>query len=164
MFGLESGAAHRLRAEAINHTWVRLVNRASLDNAANSDIQVARKLWSLTAGELKHAEDHMLLLGRKNALEGIATLLLATDSRTAGAGLMALPMCRRDTGDYLGLTLETVSRAPSQLHVEGVLGFSGAGQIDAAYSQASARHERLTAATPIRSVKLISFASMHRLR
>ncbi|MET4261774.1 CRP-like cAMP-binding protein [Bradyrhizobium sp. S3.12.5] len=51
------------------------------------------------------------------------------DSRTAGAGLMALPMCRRDIGDYLGLTLETVSRAPSQLHIEGVLGFSGARQI-----------------------------------
>ena len=44
-------------------------------------------------------------------------------------GMMALPMCRRDIGDYLGLTLETVSRALSQLHGEGVLGFSGARQI-----------------------------------
>jgi CRP/FNR family nitrogen fixation transcriptional regulator len=43
--------------------------------------------------------------------------------------MMALPMCRRDIGDYLGLTLETVSRALSQLHGEGVLGFSGARQI-----------------------------------
>jgi CRP/FNR family nitrogen fixation transcriptional regulator len=43
--------------------------------------------------------------------------------------MMALPMCRRDIGDYLGLTLETVSRALSQLHDRGVLGFSGARQI-----------------------------------
>jgi CRP/FNR family nitrogen fixation transcriptional regulator len=43
--------------------------------------------------------------------------------------MMALPMCRRDIGDYLGLTLETVSRALSQLHSQGVLGFSGARQI-----------------------------------
>jgi len=42
---------------------------------------------------------------------------------------MALPMCRRDIGDYLGLTLETVSRALSQLQSQGILGFSGARQI-----------------------------------
>ena len=47
----------------------------------------------------------------------------------AVAGMMALPMCRRDIGDYLGLTLETVSRALSQLHTQGILGFSGARQI-----------------------------------
>lgn len=65
-----SARAHRIAAEAILKTTVRLVNRASPDKAANTDIQVARKLWVLTAGELKHAEDHMLLLGRKNAMEG----------------------------------------------------------------------------------------------
>lgn len=64
-----SARAHRIAAEAILETTVRLVNRASPDKAANTDCQVARKLWTLTAGELKHAEDHMLLLGRKNAME-----------------------------------------------------------------------------------------------
>ena len=43
--------------------------------------------------------------------------------------MMALPMCRRDIGDYLGLTLETVSRALSQLSEQGVLVFSSARQI-----------------------------------
>ncbi len=46
-----------------------------------------------------------------------------------GAGMFALPMGRGDIADYLGLTLETVSRTLSQLHGEGVLGFSGARQI-----------------------------------
>jgi CRP/FNR family nitrogen fixation transcriptional regulator len=129
IFGLESGSTHRLAAEAIADTTVRLVKRASLEKAADVDVQVARKLWMMTAGELKHAEDHMLLLGRKSAMERVATFLLEMDRRLAVAGMMALPMCRRDIGDYLGLTLETISRALSELHAKGVLGFSGARQI-----------------------------------
>jgi CRP/FNR family nitrogen fixation transcriptional regulator len=129
VFGLESGTTHRLAAEAIMDTTVRLVKRSSLEQAANGNVQVARKLWGITAGELRHAENHMLLLGRKNAMERVANFLLEMDRRLAVAGMMALPMCRRDIGDYLGLTLETVSRALSQLHGEGVLGFSGARQI-----------------------------------
>jgi CRP/FNR family nitrogen fixation transcriptional regulator len=129
VFGLESSTSHRLAAEAVIDTTVRLVKRNSLEQAAGIDVQVARKLWGITAGELGHAENHMLLLGRKNAMERVATFLLEMDRRLAVAGMMALPMCRRDIGDYLGLTLETVSRALSQLHSEGVLGFSGARQI-----------------------------------
>jgi CRP/FNR family nitrogen fixation transcriptional regulator len=129
VFGLESGTNHRLAAEAIIDTTVRLVKRRSLEQAANDSVQVARKLWGITAGELRHAENHMLLLGRKSAMERVANFLLEMDRRLAVAGMMALPMCRRDIGDYLGLTLETVSRALSQLHGEGVLGFSGARQI-----------------------------------
>lgn len=129
VFGLESGATHRLAAEAIIDTAVRLVTRNTLEKAAGHDVHVARKLWAMTAGELKHAEDHMLLLGRKNAMERVAAFLLEMDRRLAVAGMMALPMCRRDIGDYLGLTLETVSRALSELHAKGVLGFSGARQI-----------------------------------
>jgi CRP/FNR family nitrogen fixation transcriptional regulator len=129
VFGLESGPVHRLAAEAIIDTTVRLVKRASLEKAAAVDVQVARKLWAMTASELRHAQDHMLLLGRKTATERVATFLLEMDRRLAVAGMMALPMCRRDIGDYLGLTLETVSRTLSQLHAQGVLGFSGARQI-----------------------------------
>ena len=119
VFGLESGTVHRLAAEAIIDTTVRLVKRRSLEHAAGIDVQVARKLWAMTAGDLRHAEDHMLLLGRKTAMERVATFLLEMDRRLAVAGMMALPMCRRDIGDYLGLTLETVSRALSQLHAQG---------------------------------------------
>jgi len=130
VFGLESGASHRLTAEAIIETNVRVVNRASLEKVAGIDVHVARKLWAMTSGQLRHAEDHMLLLGRKTAMERVATFLLEMDRRLAVAGMMALPMCRRDIGDYLGLTLETVSRALSQLHSQGILGFSGARQIE----------------------------------
>jgi CRP/FNR family nitrogen fixation transcriptional regulator len=129
VFGLDPGQTHRLTAEAITDTTVRLVKRRSLEAAAASNVQVAHNLWTMTAGDLRHAEDHMLLLGRKTAMERVATFLLEMDRRLAKAGMMALPMCRRDIGDYLGLTLETVSRALSQLNDQGILMFSSARQI-----------------------------------
>jgi CRP/FNR family nitrogen fixation transcriptional regulator len=129
VFGLEAGVTHRLAAEAILDTTLRLVKRKSLEQAAQNDVRVARDLWSITSCELQHAENHMLLLGRKTAMERVATFLLEMDRRIARTGMIALPMCRRDIGDYLGLTLETVSRALSELQQQGVLGLSGARQI-----------------------------------
>ena len=129
VFGLVAGSIHRLTAEAIVDTTVRLIKRRGLEQAAATDVHVARNLWTMTASDLRHAEDHMLLLGRKTALERVATFLLEMDRRLAVTGTMALPMCWRDIADYLGLTLETISRALSQLHSEGVLDFSGARQI-----------------------------------
>jgi CRP/FNR family transcriptional regulator, nitrogen fixation regulation protein len=129
VFGLDHGPTHRLTAEAISDTIVRLVKRRSLEAAAASNVQVAHNLWTMTASDLRRAEDHMLLLGRKTAMERVATFLLEMDRRLAKAGMMALPMCRRDIGDYLGLTLETVSRTLSQLNDEGILMFSSARQI-----------------------------------
>lgn len=129
VFGLGLENVHRLTAEAIDDTRVRLVKRQSLELAADTDAHVARNLWAMTARDLRRAEDHMLLLGRKTARERVATFLLEMDRRLTVTGTMALPMCRRDIADYLGLTLETVSRALSQLNSEGALDFSGARQI-----------------------------------
>jgi CRP/FNR family transcriptional regulator, nitrogen fixation regulation protein len=128
MFGLENGDAHRFTAEAIVDTAVRLVKRVSLAHVAENDATIARDLLNMTASNLRHAEDHMLLLGRKTSLERVAAFLLEMDCRLTAAGVMALPMCRRDIADYLGLTLETVSRALSTLHHKGVLGFLGQTQ------------------------------------
>ncbi|MGY3617697.1 helix-turn-helix domain-containing protein [Bradyrhizobium sp. USDA 10063] len=128
IFGLENGSEHRFTAEAIVDTAVRLVKRRSLELVAESDAMVARNLLSMTTNNLQHAEDHMLLLGRKTSLERVAAFLLEMDKRLTAAGVMALPMCRRDIADYLGLTLETVSRALSRLHELGILGFIGNNQ------------------------------------
>jgi CRP/FNR family transcriptional regulator, nitrogen fixation regulation protein len=128
MFGLENGGVHRFTAEAIVDTAVRLVKRVSLAQVAENDATIARDLLNMTANNLRHAEDHMLLLGRKTSLERVAAFLLEMDRRLTAAGVIALPMCRRDIADYLGLTLETVSRALSILHHKGVLGFLGQSQ------------------------------------
>jgi CRP/FNR family nitrogen fixation transcriptional regulator len=128
IFGLENGSEHRFTAEAIVETTVRLIKRRSLELVAESDAIVARNLLSMTTNNLQHAEDHMLLLGRKTSLERVAAFLTEMDRRLTAAGVMALPMSRRDIADYLGLTLETVSRALSRLHELGILGFIGTNQ------------------------------------
>ena len=128
IFGLENSSEHRFTAEAIVDTTVRLIKRRSLELVADSDAMVARNLLSMTTNNLQHAEDHMLLLGRKTSLERVAAFLIEMDRRLTAAGVLALPMCRRDIADYLGLTLETVSRALSRLHELGILGFIGNNQ------------------------------------
>jgi len=70
----------------------------------------------------------MLLLGRKTALERVAAFLIEMDDRLAHPDVMILPMNRRDIADYLGLTLETVSRALSTLRDENMLQFDGPTQ------------------------------------
>ena len=128
IFGLEIGTDHRFTAEAIVDTTVRLMKRRSLELVAESDVTVAHNLLSMTTNNLRHAEDHMLLLGRKTSLERVAAFLIEMDRRSTAAGVLALPMCRRDIADYLGLTLETVSRALSRLHGLHILGFIGNNQ------------------------------------
>jgi len=128
IFGLENGSEHRFTAEAIVDTTVRLVRRHSLELVAEGDAMVAHNLLNMTTNNLQHAEDHMLLLGRKTSLERVAAFLIEMDKRLTAAGIMALPMSRRDIADYLGLTLETVSRALSRLHELGILGFIGNNQ------------------------------------
>src|SRR3974390_2914065 len=128
IFGLENGSEHRFTAEAIVDTTVRLVRRQSLEMVAKNDVMVARNLLSMTTNNLQHAEDHMLLLGRKTSLERVAAFLLEMDNRLNAAGVMGLPMSRRDIADYLGLTLETVSRALSCLHEKGIIDFIGQTQ------------------------------------
>jgi CRP/FNR family nitrogen fixation transcriptional regulator len=128
IFGLEIGADHRFTTEAIVDTAIRLMKRRNLELMAERDMEVTRNLLCMTTTSLRHAEDHMLLLGRKTALERVAAFLIEMDRRSAAAGVLALPMCRRDIADYLGLTLETVSRALSRLHGLGILGFIGNNQ------------------------------------
>lgn len=128
MFGLENGATHRFTAEAIVETNVRITRRRSLLEATTNRETGATNLVGLVTRNLQHAENHMLLLGRKTALEKVAAFLLEMDERLAHPDLMILPMNRRDIADYLGLTLETVSRALSTLRDEKILQFDGPTQ------------------------------------
>jgi CRP/FNR family transcriptional regulator, nitrogen fixation regulation protein len=109
IFGLENGEVHRFTAEAVVQATVRLIKRQNLEVAAETDPVVSRNLLSMTTSNLQHAENHMLLLGRKTSIERVAAFLLEMDERLTATGVTSLPMSRRDIADYLGVTLETVS-------------------------------------------------------
>jgi CRP/FNR family transcriptional regulator, nitrogen fixation regulation protein len=128
MFGFENGATHRFSAEALVETRARIMRRRSLlDTMANLEGSTTELLRLITQS-LQHAENHMLLLGRKTALERVVAFLLEMDDRQVHPNVMVLPMSRRDIADYLGLTVETVSRAFSILRDEEMLRFIGTSQ------------------------------------
>jgi CRP/FNR family nitrogen fixation transcriptional regulator len=113
IFGLESGATHRFAAEAIGDALVLAVKRSTLVALARTDATVARELWQMTARELDHVHDQMVLLGRSSAQERVAAFLMQMSKRSRDNADFELPMSRQDIADYLGLTIETVSRTLS---------------------------------------------------
>jgi CRP-like cAMP-binding protein len=115
IFGLEAGEQHRFTAEAICDSAVLVVKRSTLISLAAQNAELARQLWALTAQELAHVQDLMLTLGRKNAQERVAAFLLEMAGRGPAGAALELPMSRQDIADYLGLTIETVSRTFTQL-------------------------------------------------
>jgi CRP/FNR family nitrogen fixation transcriptional regulator len=125
IFGLDNGAFHRFTAEAIIDTTVLLIKRQSLERAAKTDPAMVLSLLTMTTDSLQHVENHMLLLGRKTPRERVAAFLLEMYGRVTAGSVIALPMDRRDIADYLGLTLETVSRVLSEFQRKGYLKLAG---------------------------------------
>ena len=120
LFGLELGNEHEFSAEAIDNSVILVVKRSALVALANRDHDMARQLWSFTAGELQRVQKHMLLFVRR-AEERVACFLLEMAGRLASAEAMDLPMSRQDIADYLGLTIETVSRTLTQLETKAAI-------------------------------------------
>ncbi|ACL59731.1 helix-turn-helix domain-containing protein [Methylobacterium nodulans] len=129
IFGLEVHAVYGQSAEAIIETTVMVYPRRQFEAAAHHDVQLACELWSIALRQLEHRQAHVLLLGRRSALERVAAFLAEIERRSGEAGWFDLPMTRRDIADYLGLTIETVSRAVSQLEADGALLRAGARRI-----------------------------------
>jgi CRP/FNR family transcriptional regulator, nitrogen fixation regulation protein len=115
VFGLEAGSTHYFTAEAISNSQVVMVKRSAVEALAARDGDVAREILKFTARDLDLARSHLMLLGRKNALERVATFLLEMAERADADAVVDLPMSRQDIADYLGLTIETVSRTLTQL-------------------------------------------------
>jgi CRP-like cAMP-binding protein len=114
VFGLEVGDKHSFSAEAIADCKVLVIKRSSVIALAVRETDVARQLWEMTAIELRRVQDHIMLL-IKTAQERVAGFLLEMAARAPGANEIELPMSRQDIADYLGLTIETVSRTLTQL-------------------------------------------------
>jgi CRP/FNR family transcriptional regulator, nitrogen fixation regulation protein len=114
VFGLETADEHTFSAEAITDSKVLVIKRSALVALAGRDNEVARQLWALTGRELSRVQDHILLL-IKTAQERVAGFLLEMADRGSNGNALELPMSRQDIADYLGLTIETVSRTLTML-------------------------------------------------
>jgi CRP/FNR family transcriptional regulator, nitrogen fixation regulation protein len=120
IFGLEVGDEHTFSAEAVADCKVLVIKRSALVALAGRDSAVARQLWAQAAGELQRAQDHIMLL-IKTAQERVAGFLMEMSARNSGTNEVDLPMSRQDIADYLGLTIETVSRTLTQLENSGAI-------------------------------------------
>ena len=115
VFGLEFGAEHSLSAEAVGVSEIAAVRRSLIEAAAAQDTGAAQALTRLVSRQLQAAQAHALMLGRKGAGERVAAFLLQLAERVASSREIDLPMSRADIADYLALTIETVSRAFTQM-------------------------------------------------
>lgn len=127
-FGLEAGDQHTFSAEAIVDSKVMLIKRSSLIALAARSAGVARQLWTMAATEMQRAQDHTMLL-IKTAQERVAGFLLEMAKREHRADAVELPMSRQDIADYLGLTIETVSRTLTQLEKAAAIEVSASRHI-----------------------------------
>jgi CRP/FNR family nitrogen fixation transcriptional regulator len=125
VFGLETADQHVLCAEAVTDTQVFAMRRKSLTALAATDCAAARKLWGVTLHDLRRSQEHMLLLGRKSAHERLVWFLMDMAMRLPADREVTLPMSRQDIADYLGLTIETVSRTMTQLQEDGLIELHG---------------------------------------
>lgn len=122
LVGLENGATHRFSAEALGDCEILVVKKSTLGLYGEDGAKLERMMWAATARELERTQEHLMLLGRKTASEKVASFLLEMARRVRG-DLVQLPMGRQDMADYLGLTIETVSRMVTQLQSAGLVRF-----------------------------------------
>jgi CRP/FNR family transcriptional regulator, nitrogen fixation regulation protein len=120
VFGFEAGDVHLSSAEAICDAQVLVIKRSAVMARAEHEKDLAKQLWTLAVRELKRVQEHSLVL-IKSAEERVAGFLLEMAGRNFSAGAIELPMSRQDIADYLGLTIETVSRTFTQLAQSGTI-------------------------------------------
>lgn len=132
-FGLPGTDHYAYSAEAIVRTTIARYSSASLEKTLRSNPQFAIRLLELVEGHLGRAHGQMLLLGRQSAEERVAAFLMRFARQPDGLGegplVIRLPMSRQDIADYLGLTIETVSRTLSRLRQHGMIALGARQEI-----------------------------------
>jgi CRP/FNR family nitrogen fixation transcriptional regulator len=129
VFGFEVGADHRMAAEAVVACSVIAYRRRGLETIVSQDDRLSRWFFSHAMTSMALAREHSLLLGRASAAQKIAAFLQEIAERDGSSGVIELAMSRQDIADYLGLTIETVSRTLSQLDRDGVIGLPSARRV-----------------------------------
>jgi len=123
VFGFEAEATHQFFAEAIGGTGVRKI-------LLTPEIAASPMFLPLALQTMSRAQQHLLVLGRQNAAERVAAFLVDMAERQGGLDHLDLPMPRGDIGDYLGLTIETVSRIFTKFRQMGFIQLEGSREVE----------------------------------
>jgi CRP/FNR family transcriptional regulator, nitrogen fixation regulation protein len=111
---------YSLSVEAATDATVLFLKRRALASVAARESRVARFLLDLATIELRHAQEHGLLMSR-SAKARLATFLTGLSKRLGKTGSIDLPMSHQDIADHLGLTIETLSRAITEMECSGLI-------------------------------------------
>lgn len=145
--GMNMTGRHNFSADAINAVTVCQFAKVPFGRFIEDRPHLLKRINELAVRELSQARDHMVLLGRRSADEKVATFLLGWRERLLAfngpsdtSDTVPLPMSRQDIADYLGLTIETVSRTFTKLERHGAIEIihGGISLIDPARVQALA--------------------------
>lgn len=128
IFGVEYGKTHKMHVDALTDGRVQMIKRAALSGIVQADPYVSEQLWANMARELHRDHGHILRLST-SARERVAGFLIEMSERLSNDGTVQLPMSRQEIAEYLGLTIETVSRSLSQLKTMSIISTSGARTI-----------------------------------
>lgn len=116
-FGFLQLGTYSFTAEAVTDVVVIAYPQRQIEQLSNTLPSMSRRLLTLLSQRLLGMQDHLVMLGRQTAKERVASflLLLAERSEAEEGEAFEVPMGRQDIADYLGLTIETVCRALSDL-------------------------------------------------
>ena len=132
-FGSYSKGKYNYSAEAIGDVKVCVFKQDTLNAYLEQNVTLAKELLHLTSHELTLAQDRIRVLGKFTATERMANFILNISNQRARIGWqnnpVSLPMSRQDIADYLGLTLETISREISKLKITNLIKVLSAKQI-----------------------------------
>jgi|SRR5690242_14717052 len=145
ILGLENSKRRSVAAEALTNAQVRVFKKRELSALASSNLEIADQLLALTSRELARRQDHLLLLLSTTAEERIVCFLIDMLQRASSIedDCIHLPMSRRDIADYLGLTIETVSRVLWDFERRGAIEILGRHSIVLRNHSTDGKGERL---------------------
>jgi len=133
LIGADSNVRFVHNAESLCAVRVRCIPVKAMDRLISSEPGFSQALLNVLSTELAETRDQLLSLGRKSAREKVATFLLRISRRNEREGIdesqLHLPMTRAEIADYLGLTIETVSRNITKLKLAGVISLPSSAQV-----------------------------------
>lgn len=131
IFGMDGVASNRYQCDAVTleDSSFCLLSMDNLDRLSGSLMGLRQRIMTLMGRQITAGQDMMVLLGSSNAAERISAFLLSLTIRNQRYGFsetdIQLSMSREDIANFLGLTIETVSRVFAGLRQEGLISYKG---------------------------------------